>query len=329
MRDYFWKLTVKRGGGRGHWGHAGRPGKVGGSLPGRGAAYAREKYLRAVRDGYPKPVREAIGKAVKEAHPDVSEHGLDMYLDVMALDREKFLYYAGKLGLKDPEALADAYFKENAEIERKVAQKRWKVEGEATYKGPNGEPVALQGFWADDDSLYTLRGKDATEAATHLLDEYGVLVMDSTRDGLPRSEMWNAASYLLNLADKQPALAALMRDRVKHVKYVDKGPNAKFAARWQGNSIIVPYEANGVPLLPYLLVHEMGHAAQDYIFEKTGEFKPKGFGRGRTASRYGWSNPDEDWAEWWMAYFGNAPGLREWDPEKYAAVEAVVKELEE
>jgi hypothetical protein len=30
---YYWKLTVKGGPGSGHWGHAGRPGKVGGSLP--------------------------------------------------------------------------------------------------------------------------------------------------------------------------------------------------------------------------------------------------------------------------------------------------------
>jgi len=266
---------------------------------------------------------------VKKAHPDMNEHGLDMYLDVMALDRKTFLHYAKKLGLENPKELADAYFKENAEIERKVAQKRWEVEGNATYKGPDGEPVTYQGFWTDDDSLYALRGENATEAITNLLDKYEMLVVDSTKDGLPREEMWKAASYLLNLADKNPALAALMHDQINRIKYIDAGPDARFSARWQGNSIIVPYEEGGFPLMPYTLVHEMGHAAQDYLFEKTGEFKPGGFGRGRTASRYGWSNPDEDWAEWWTGYFGGAPGLRKWDPKKYAAVEDLVEELEE
>ena len=47
MRDYQWQLEVvvpdkaqKGGPGSGHWGHAGRPGKRGGSVPGRGGQWA-------------------------------------------------------------------------------------------------------------------------------------------------------------------------------------------------------------------------------------------------------------------------------------------------
>jgi len=36
MKNHHWKLTIKGGLGSGHWGHAGRPGKRGGSLPGKG-----------------------------------------------------------------------------------------------------------------------------------------------------------------------------------------------------------------------------------------------------------------------------------------------------
>jgi len=38
MPDYQWELEVKGGPGSGHWGHAGRPGKRGGSLPGKGGS---------------------------------------------------------------------------------------------------------------------------------------------------------------------------------------------------------------------------------------------------------------------------------------------------
>jgi len=34
VKEHYWKLTIKGGPGSGHWGHAGRPGKIGGSLPG-------------------------------------------------------------------------------------------------------------------------------------------------------------------------------------------------------------------------------------------------------------------------------------------------------
>lgn len=36
MKDYRWKLTIKGGPGSGNWGHAGRPGLIGGSQPGGG-----------------------------------------------------------------------------------------------------------------------------------------------------------------------------------------------------------------------------------------------------------------------------------------------------
>jgi len=51
------------------------------------------------------------------------------------------------------------------------------------------------------------------------------------------------------------------------------------------------------------------------------------FGRGKTASAYGWTNHHEDWAEWFLASLDNEPGIAKWDSRKYGHARGLIDEL--
>ena len=178
MSDWEWKLTIeprrKGGPGSGNWGHAGRPGQVGGSAPGGGAAYARSKWLVAIRNGYPQPVRDEIAEKIQAIRPDATENQVDMYLDVMSLDRERFLYYANKIGLDNPEQSADAYFAENKKMEKDILRRRLAMEDAATFRQKGQPKDQLEAYGKVWDGYRQVREGTARELTDTIQDRYGV-----------------------------------------------------------------------------------------------------------------------------------------------------------
>jgi len=262
MGDWEWTLTIqpqrKGGPGSGNWGHAGRPGQVGGSAPGGGAAYAREKYLKTIRDGYPRPVRDEIAAKVQALRPDATGHQVYMYLDVMSMDQERFLYYAEKIGMKNPKQAMEAYFAENDAVEKDVMRRRWALEEAATYsqKGQSKEALAAYGeIW---DRYHDVREGTATELTSALKDRYGVTIQNDS--GVSDETIRTHASYLLNLADAHPAIGAILKEQVETIRYKDRRPGETTTASWQFGAVEVKDPKYTGPAV---LAHELGYAADN------------------------------------------------------------------
>jgi hypothetical protein len=305
----------------GHYGHAGRPGKVGGSAPGGGAAYNIPAYLKKVRERIPRPIRDQIGEAVRKLHPDATDHDVDMYLDVMAMDRERFDYYAEKLGLEGVDA--DAFMEEDRERERQVQIQKWKIQDAAKLKDEDGRPYCNMGLGDVPLGRDDLVGKDWKEGSDLILSRYGTVIVNEA--GLSPKEMHSRVSTVLNLAEDHPAIARILKEKVKHIRFTPQVEGKTKAAEWTGSAIKV-YEEGFDWFTGSLLAHELGHAAEDYL--SSSPYK-EGFGRGNTVSSYGWINDSEDWAEWFTATLSRKSGLMDWEPNKYVKAKDVLAALGE
>ena len=326
MGDWEWKLTIeprrKGGPGSGNWGHAGRPGQVGGSAPGGGAAYAREKYLKAIRDGYPRPVRDEIAKSIQAIRPDATEDQVDMYLDVMAMDRERFLYYGNKIGLDNPERAADAYFAENEAMEKDVLRRRLAMEDAATFSTRGQPQDQLDAYGKIWDGYRKVRKGTAQELAGIIKERFGVEFQNDS--GVSDEFIRKHASHILNVADAHPAIAKILKEQVKRIQYTENPRGDTAAAEWNLLDTVKVYQHDFAG--PGLFVHELGHAAEAYAGSLT-ELNAMGFGRGRTATAYGWKNHHEDWAEWFVSVIDNEPGIAAWEPAKFAHVRDLIERL--
>jgi len=267
-------------------------------------------------------VRDEISKKVQALHPDATEHDIDMYLDVMGMDQEKFLYYGEKLGMTDLKESMDAYFSENSAVEKDVMRRRYAMEDKATFSC-RGNPTLLHAVDEKWDPLYELRGS-AGENALELEDRFGVRIADQV--GVSEELAHKHTSYLLNLADAHPAIGTILSERVKILRYKARYPGETASASWDEFDHAITVKDFDYPLGPATFAHEIGHAAEDYVGNLPGLVE-MGFGQGRTASSYGWKNHHEDWAEWFTGALEPIPGFAEWDPAKFEKVRNLITAL--
>lgn len=309
-------IVLKGGPGSGHYGHRGRPGIRGGSLPGGGAASNIHAWMTAKRRGLPAPVRQEIRDKIREVKPDATDDECDMYLDVLGLDRERFRVYAEKLGL-DP-SMEDEFFEEQKQIETTMAREMLRVQDAATYKSSSGHP---EPFASVDDSTYArvhrLVGNDASEVVGKLHTRYNVSVdvECDVDDGTVHQEM----SWLYNLAESNPVLAKVLSTRVRRVVYAERPPHSTAAMQMRHDGLYIYPDFHTATNI----LHELGHA-----YEEASGFDPvgSGFGKGRMVSSYAWTNYTEDFAETFVAVMGGHKAYRDWIPDKY---DAVLQSIEE
>lgn len=117
MKDYKWRLVINKGGpGSGHWGHGGRPGRIGGSSPGQRLSYT----------GHNKPGAKPTPQIVNLSDADTA-----VYQDAMRLDTPEakgMLDRAG--GISREEALRRVDEAREAAAQEPSTRDKWVRDGE-------------------------------------------------------------------------------------------------------------------------------------------------------------------------------------------------------
>lgn len=310
------KVVMKGGPGSGHHGHSGRPGMVGGSVAGISASFDMSTWLAGQRKRMPTPVRDAISGAIeaKMAEKEVkvtreqAEAEVEMYLDVMVMDEERFQYYAGKLGI-DP-ALAGDFFKEQKTTDQELLRKRYDMQKRMTYERAGADFLAMDKLYGDvkDKGLV---GANSAEARRVLSEEYGVQV--SSKISLSEEAVHENLSYVINAARTNPLISRVVRNELDYIRF-ENHPTRDSAVASAGYRHINIHPTAEEWRSPLTMVHELGHV---HSYHDKNWIEAGGFGSGRHTSSYGWLNPDEDYAETFVAAMAGSQSHRDWVPNKY------------
>lgn len=265
-------------------------------------------------------VTDTVRAAIKRAKPEFSDSDVTQILDVMTLDRERFVYYAKKLGIEYTDEMVDQFFKEIKDAESARLREEW-------YRQRNLTPTIDGGktyHSSLSDEMYQIAERKRPERAvgelaTTLRDQYGVELVNL--NGTPEARVTREVSALLNLADANPAVAQVLRDKAAIISY-QKRPRADSTATaaWL-DGVIQVYPASDFVqandgVMPFSTwIHELGHGAQDYVaFD---QWRAAADSNERRVSIYAFSNPNEDFAETFtMLYGGRAEVAEAWVPER-------------
>ncbi len=348
--------VAKKGGpGSGNFGHAGRPGLVGGSAPtapdldalAQGPSLDIEKYANTLRQKFPHPVREALRQHIrpwlvklraeqgKTPTEEEYHHDEDQMLDVMGLDAERFKFYARKVGMPiSDEALGDMaqqFFDEDQGAQRAVERAAWAVRDSNTaLRATNGNgPLALT-EWAQPPTVQ-LHEANAAAAWERVGRDLGIRI--TVQPGVQVSEaiLHRDASDLLYVAERFPAIRTLLNAHCKQVVYsaTKLGVNSDAPASAEYERIVLhPASAWYDAVDSATWLHEIGHLAEARL--PGGHYTENGFGLGARATSYAWRNVFEDFAETFAAAFVRSPQeqalLRSMLGPKYAVVEKIIEE---
>lgn len=315
----------KGGPGSGNWGHRGRPGKRGGSVPGGGAAANLHRYILNKRASLETPVAGQIREQILAHRPDLNDHQVDMFMGVISMDRERFAQYAEKVGY-DP-GLSDSFFKEVREADTEMERLRLAIKDQATYhfEGRSGRKIIAPMVHTPDsvyDKLVPIVGENASEVMGILKDKHGVSVSINTT--IAEEKVHEQLSRLSNALDQFPVLGKIFRAQGGRVRYETR-PSYKPTANasWDNSkgAIMIWNTVGGDdwPIFPSVWVHELGHAAENYANPRE---LGRLFGRGRMVSSYAWTNGSEDFAETFTAYIlGDQGPLSFVDPSKIQLIQ--------
>jgi hypothetical protein len=292
------RLRRKGGPGSGNWGHSGRPGMVGGSAPGTGGRiFKKEAYLAKKRAWLiSNSPRKQLEAAIASVNPDLDDKAIQTISDVMLLDRKRFDYYKDKFNVPVDSAFASKMFAADYDIDRSIAQLRWDIEDEATYKDPvTGEKFCnMLGSDAFNKKFGNVNVPNVTQK---LAREYGV---DVRREAKDVEQSQKDLSSLYAIAKSHPVVGKMLAG--KKVIYEDSNPTRPSASASfdiSRNAIIIyrssPYKPTGDYSATW--IHELVHS-----IEPSGKGFTALFGKGRTASLYGNMNYSEDFAEIGTAY---------------------------
>jgi len=283
---------------------------------------AREKLLREKVEGEKPgveltPREEILGK-LQALHPDTSREHLEMYLDVMELDQERFVEYGVKLGLDNPEQRAETYFKWQKEKTRQEIVGRARKQEAATMK-VNGRPNYGSGLGADmADAVERggLYGESVEDVRVALDEKYGVRL--ENRNSTDMDKVHREASALLRMADSNPVLAQTLQEHVAGLAYTDN-PGRTAAAHYDPVTRIIHIHPADFDLPGSALVHEAGHAAEAYAPDLGREGLEFGEPMGRAVSMYARGNYSEDYAEMYgmLVSQWEAGAIKGWVPRKY------------
>jgi len=292
-----WVVTQRGGPGSGNWGHKGRKGQRGGSLAKTGgAAFALYRYMRKKKAGLSSPAAKAVIDGIKAQRPDATDAGIEMYLDTMGMDREKFDYYGEKLGL-DVDALRDPFFAEIGETDKAMERLKMQIQDKATYQwiGTSGKKfVAFSQETPDDiwEKVKTPVGTTSADAIDKLKSQ-GIKV--NIQGDVKEERLHRELSQLSNLLQEKPILQKIFTSQGGRVDYRERPPHKPTAsASYEFDKIVVWAGEDDFPNFPNVWAHEIGHATAKMASVKD---MAKVFGRGRHVSAYAWTNFQEDFAE--------------------------------
>lgn len=313
----------KGGPGSGNWGHGGLHGVWGGSGEEDGVddrdAYLYTRRSEAMKTGVVNDVR----KQLKKANPGISDVDVEMLIDAMSLDEERFEYYADKYDVDN--VSVDEFFGQLEQIDKEQAKLRWKLQEAAAMK-LQGHPVHFASFSTSfGEPLDKLVGNDYNDPASILRNEYNVNVRIKREESYT-DELHKVLSKFVNVARTSPIIAATLRDNVDAVSFEARDHGTKTAEYHYSGDIKV-YESDGGWGLPsFSVVHEIGHSAEHYIPDSMmDEFVRLDIGR--VVSTYACTNPSESFAETFVAIFGDyRDQAYDWAPDKVEFVEEVLRE---
>ena len=329
-------VKVKGSATSGNWGHKGVPGQRGGSAPGGGRImnaagylYKKRKYLEAHSP------RKQLEEIILAAKPKYNPADVEMMADVMLLSPEQFDHYSERLSIKVPDEVRAAVFTGSKDIDREIARLRWEIEEEATLKDENGS-VRLNVYGSED--MYRKLYGTAEEAANpptipavrqKLQDTYNVIIGNPA--GVEQSQVDADMSRLYRLAEAYPVVGKLLRGtKIEYADPISNHPNA--TADYDGPKGVLHIYKGNMPPIGATFIHELMHKAQGLYNSradaKTGMRDLKIFGKGRTASMYGNTNYDEDFAEAATAMIISLPGIRDWlSADKVKYIDALLGEV--
>lgn len=279
--------------------------------------------VRRKAEGSSKSYRD-VEAAVKAAKPGYSGTDVEMMIDVMSLDKERFMHYAEKIGMKDAEKLADAYFKEQGEISRQVAYQEWKVK-EALAAPVQGHRQYVYDTVGAPDSIYDMAKQPVDDSRGHLIRDYGITVSDNV--GLPPEFAKQYTDWVYNMAEGDPRIKLAVQG-VDRLVFQRTPSHSTASMQVTGRTISVNFKPDR-PFEeayhnPGMMLHELGHVF-DSVYSKSGADAVKaGFGRGKAPSTYAVGNPLEEFAEMYAAVIGGNQSVKAWVPDKYAYIERMI-----
>jgi hypothetical protein len=295
-------------------------------------SYLADKRAELETSGVAGQLSESISKVLHEKFPNEDEERhqaeVGMILDVMALDEERYDYYASRYNIENAAELKEEFFNKHKTIDRELARAAWNYKDQATVQRPEGG-VHYTAYIGDRllgvaDSKMV--GNNYNDAAQELLDKYGTNFRISTQvnDAMLHKDL----SQLLNVAEAEPAVAAILRE-TEFVSYRSKQPGSTALAHvgaepGSGITINVPRDREYWGVGPSVWVHELGHIADNH---RSFEDINTSFNRGRQVSSYAWESPLESFAESWVAAIGGDAYYREQVPEKMAYMDELIEEL--
>lgn len=251
-------------------------------------------------------VASRVLDTIKKAKPGLSDDAVQMYMDAMSLDKDRFVQYAKRLGIQDPESMADDFFVEQKEISRANALDKWNFQLENTMKDPRG---GVYHHSEATQSVFDIASKERKESslselAKTMSEKFGSKL--SAYQGIEQDEYAAAIKQvkeLLNVAESIPSIAKVMKEKVKGVRFLDSNRGTALASWNFTENTIDVYAGKRIDVSSW--IHELGHAAETYL--------PAGvitetFDKGKRVSGYAWGNYSEDFAETFASIAGGRLG---------------------
>ncbi|MFA5035711.1 MAG: hypothetical protein WC479_00850 [Candidatus Izemoplasmatales bacterium] len=311
-------VVLKGGIGSGHFGHRGRPGEVGGSLP-RGSS------VRVIMQ-----TKVDIGKLsyiVTQSYSDCRniQDEYSKYLQSKGISEEVADQTAQYITLGNPEELdylyrnADWYTEEIKLESHKYVQKyndaelaakrniylwrvKWTIKDKEGYS-TDMVPVPPEYFHKVGMKYVTdTNVVPNIENAAHILyDKYGIMTHRLVPEGMSQETSDRLLSDVVKLANYDPRIDTILKSGALRAIIYDKSDGA--AASVTGRDIRIHNERYGSS--PSAFIHELGHILDDSRFYREDKSSDKSrdilhneiFNKGMRPSMYAFTNTMEDYAE--------------------------------
>ena len=299
-------IKLKGGKGSGYFGHAGRPGKQGGSAPrNKIPEYSPENpmdYMNYLENSAPLR-RKLISSIISKLNYDESE--ANVLADVMVDNLENFVKYSERFGLDFSLDLYEKLHEEQKSIERDFEAAKYRYRYDNTIVNSEGYKSTLVTVIPDGKNSVQLFGKNYIDAKNEL-EKYPIHVSAYNFQDVAVHEM---ISSVLTTANKLQEVDMLLRKGVlKSISYDPNDKRVPNAIAFEESMNIVFRDGNYVRD-PDIFLHELGHSVKDFIVNKGFAIdRPwrESLSKSRVSS-YAWTNDEEDFAETFCAYLSKDP----------------------
>jgi hypothetical protein len=282
------------------------------------------------------PIVGKVESAVRSKWPELEQEDPEMfgqyvqdYLDMMALDEQRFMRYSNKLGLGLTSEDASEFMWGMREASKDRQRAIWKWKNQSTATDDRGFKRFMSGLDVDLEQRANAYSSGSAQAAKDkLARDYGVQVNNVA--GIEDDVLQRDLDRLIGIAEAHPAVGRVVKDDLEAVNFhVRKAGDAARADAGIDNINVYKERGQDIDddwggIYAYEWTHEVGHVADKY------EYDWSGWGKGRHVSTYAWENFQEDFAETWNVSLSSGPtadGYRKQVPDKLARMDALVAQL--